>query len=562
MTELRKIKRALISLSDKTGAIEFGKALREFDIDIISTGGTAKAMRDAGIEVTDVSDVTGFPEMMDGRVKTLHPKMHGAFLALRDNPEHVASMREHGIEPIDMIVVNLYPFEETVAKDGVSLEDAVENIDIGGPAMIRSASKNWRDVAVVTDPRLYDELLDELRTNEGSLSLETRQRLAVLAYTRTASYDLAISSYLAKQLSDDELALIEPLNPLQNLAFIESYDAFEEADAQNSLPSEASADGVVPSSETLDIHLAKITDLRYGENPHQHAALYSSGDPGGIANAEQLHGKEMSFNNYVDAEAAWNLVQDFDETAVAIIKHTNPSGVGIGATNEEAYRRALSTDPVSAFGGIVAFNRTVDATVAASVIDVFSEVIVARGYDAEALEIFRSKKNLRVLKLPTTNNDRRTTIEYKQISGGFLVQDADTLRINPDQLKVVSKRQPTEEELRSMLLAWRVCKHVKSNAIVLANQHQTIGVGSGQMNRVDSVRIAAMRAERFDLQIKGSALASDAFFPFRDNVDEAANMGVSAIIQPGGSIKDEDSIAAADEHGLTMAFTGFRHFKH
>jgi phosphoribosylaminoimidazolecarboxamide formyltransferase/IMP cyclohydrolase len=558
MTELRKIKRALISLSDKAGAIDFAKSLKEFGVDIISTGGTARAMRDAGIDVTDVSDVTGFPEMMDGRVKTLHPKMHGAFLALRDNPEHVASMKEHGIEPIDMIVVNLYPFEETVAKEGVSLEDAVENIDIGGPAMIRSASKNWRDVAVVTDPRLYDELLEELRTNEGSLSLETRQRLAVLAYTRTASYDLAISSYLAKQLSDDELALIEPLNPLENLIFIESEEFLE----SGSHKSEPGAVVTGDFQDAIDIHLAKITDLRYGENPHQKAALYSSGESGGIANAEQLHGKEMSFNNYVDAEAAWNLVQDFDETAVAIIKHTNPSGVGIGANNEEAYRRALSTDPVSAFGGIVAFNRTVDPTVAASVIEVFSEVIVAPDYDAAALEIFQGKKNLRVLKIPKTNHEPRTAIEFKQISGGFLVHDSDTLRINPDQLRIVSKRQPTDAELRSMLLAWRVCKHVKSNAIVLANENQTIGVGSGQMNRVDSVRIAAMRAERFDLPIKGSALASDAFFPFRDNVDEAAKLGVSAIIQPGGSIKDEDSIAAADEHGLTMAFTGFRHFKH
>ncbi|PYT00574.1 MAG: bifunctional phosphoribosylaminoimidazolecarboxamide formyltransferase/inosine monophosphate cyclohydrolase [Acidobacteria bacterium] len=553
MTELRKIKRALISISDKTGAVDLAKALREFGVDIISTGGTARTLRDFGIDVTDVSDITGFPEMMDGRVKTLHPKMHGAFLALRDNPEHVASMTEHGIEPIDMVVVNLYPFEETVAKEDVSLEDAVENIDIGGPAMIRSASKNWRDVAVVTDPRLYEGLIEELRRNEGSLSLETRQRLAVLAYTRTAGYDLAISSYLAKQLSDDELALIEPLNPLQNLMFIESDDVLEDA---------ASADGVVLSSDTLDIHLAKITDLRYGENPHQHAALFSNGDPGGIANAEQLHGKEMSFNNYVDAEAAWNLVQDFQDTAVAIVKHTNPSGVGIGSTNEEAYRRALSTDPVSAFGGIVAFNLKVDAAVAALVIEVFSEVIVAPEYDHEALEIFRSKKNLRILKLPATNNEQRTTPEYKQISGGFLVQDSDTLRIDADQLKIVSKRPPTEAELKSMLLAWRVCKHVKSNAIVLANEYQTIGVGSGQMNRVDSVRIAAMRAERFNLPIKGSALASDAFFPFRDNVDEAAKMGVSAIIQPGGSVKDADSIAAADEHGLAMAFTGFRHFKH
>jgi phosphoribosylaminoimidazolecarboxamide formyltransferase/IMP cyclohydrolase len=542
MTQLRKIERALISLSDKTGAVDFATNLAEHGVEIISTGGTAKALRDAGLKVTDVSEVTGFPEMMDGRVKTLHPKIHGAFLALRDNENHVASMDEHGIEAIDMVVVNLYPFEATIAKEGVSLEEAVENIDIGGPAMIRSASKNWRDVAVVTDPRLYDELLEEMGSNDGALSLETRQRLAVLAYTRTASYDIAISSYLAGQLSDDELARIEPLNPLQNLAFIES-------------------DEIEDSADDIVLHLAKVTDLRYGENPHQKAALYTAGESGGIANAEQLHGKEMSFNNYVDAEAAWNLVNDLGERAVAIIKHTNPSGVGVGDTNEEAYRRALSTDPVSAFGGIVAFNRNVDADVAKSVIEAFSEVIVAPDFDEDAIEIFKSKKNLRLLKLPT-NNDRRTPIEYKQISGGFLVQDADTHKISDSDLKVVTKRQPTGQELKALLLAWSVCKHVKSNAIVLANDVQTIGVGSGQMNRVDSVRIAAMRAERFDLPVKGSALASDAFFPFRDNVDEAARMGVSAIIQPGGSVKDDESIAAADEHGLAMIFTGYRHFKH
>jgi phosphoribosylaminoimidazolecarboxamide formyltransferase/IMP cyclohydrolase len=508
------------------------------------------------LKVTDVSDVTGFPEMMDGRVKTLHPKIHGAFLALRDNPEHVNAMTTHGIEPIDMVVVNLYPFEETVAKENVSLEEAVENIDIGGPAMIRSASKNWRDVAIVTDPALYDGLVEEMMANDGSLSLETRRRLAVLAYTRTASYDLAISSYLAKQLPLDELDLLEPLNPLRNLTFIESEE-LSSADQEETVYEEG---GSLP--DQVDLHLAKVTDLRYGENPHQSAALYTSGERGGIANAEQLHGKEMSFNNYVDAEAAWNLVQDFDETAVAIIKHTNPSGVGIGEANDEAYRRALSTDPVSAFGGIVAFNTRVDAKVAASVIEVFSEVIVAPDYDAEAIKIVAGKKNLRVLKLRSTNNELRTAIEYKQISGGFLVQDADTHKVTADDVRVVSKRQPTDAELRSMLLAWRVCKHVKSNAIVLANEFQTIGVGSGQMNRVDSVRIAAMRAERFDLPIKGSALASDAFFPFRDNVDEAAKMGVAAIIQPGGSVKDADSIEAADEHGLAMVFTGFRHFKH
>jgi len=500
MTQLRKIKRALISVSDKTGAVDFATKLTEHGVEIISTGGTAKALRDAGLKVTDVSEVTGFPEMMDGRVKTLHPKIHGAFLALRDNENHVASMDEHGIEAIDMVVVNLYPFEATIAKEGVSLEEAVENIDIGGPAMIRSASKNWRDVAVVTDPRMYDELLEEMGSNDGALSLETRQRLAVLAYTRTASYDIAISSYLASQLSDDELARIEPLNPLQNLAFIES-------------------DEIEDSADDIVLHLAKVTDLRYGENPHQKAALYTAGESGGIANAEQLHGKEMSFNNYVDAEAAWNLVNDFGECAVAIIKHTNPSGVGVGDTNEEAYRRALSTDPVSAFGGIVAFNRNVDADVAKSVIEVFSEVIVAPDFDDDAIEIFKSKKNLRLLKLPTIN-DQRTPIEYKQISGGFLVQDADTHKVSESDLRVVTKRQPTGQELKALLLAWSVCKHVKSNAIVLANDVQTIGVGSGQMNRVDSVRIAAMRAERFDLPVKGSALGSDACFPFPDNVGQ------------------------------------------
>jgi phosphoribosylaminoimidazolecarboxamide formyltransferase / IMP cyclohydrolase len=543
MTELRKIKRALLSLSDKTGAVEFAKALADFGVKLISTGGTAKALRDAGLTVTDVSHVTGFPEMMDGRVKTLHPKIHGAFLALRDNPEHVAAMREHGIEPIDMVVVNLYPFEETVAKEGVSLEDAVENIDIGGPAMIRSASKNWRDVAVVTDPKMYSDLIEEMQANEGSLSLETRQLLAFVGFSRTGEYDLAISSYLAEQLAESRR---------------------REGHYENTVTEISSYTFETPYfSERVGIELEKATDLRYGENPHQKAALYLNGVAGGVASAEQLNGKEMSFNNYVDAEAAWNLVNDLDRQAVAIIKHTNPSGVGVGVTNEEAYRRALWTDPVSAFGGIVAFNRTVDAAVARSVIEVFSEVIVAPDYDDGALEIFRSKKNLRVLrvKMPAHNPLGRR-LEYKQVTGGFLVQDEDTHRLDPSKLQIVSDRQPTDVELRSMQLAWQVCKHVKSNAIVLANEFQTIGVGSGQMNRVDSVRIATMRAERFGLSVKGSALASDAFFPFRDNVDEAANMGVSAIIQPGGSIKDADSIAAANEHGIAMAFTGVRHFKH
>ena len=538
MTELREIKRALLSVSDKTGLAEFAKTLADYGVELISTGGTAKFLRENGLEVIDVATVTGFPEMMDGRVKTLHPKIHGAFLALRDNPEHIASMKEHEIEPIDLVVINLYPFEQTIAKEGVSLSEAVENIDIGGPAMIRSASKNWRDIAVVTDPKNYSEIADELAANSGSLSLETRQQLATLAYTRTANYDLAISRYLTH--SSVPLAAAVGLT----------------SKTDNPTKAEFPAD--------VSINLAKVTDLRYGENPHQKAALYRTGESGGIADAEQLHGKEMSFNNYVDAEAAWNLVQDFDDLTVAVIKHTNPSGVGVATTNEEAYRRALSTDPGSAFGGIVAFNRKVDATVAASVNEVFTEVVIAPEFDAAALEVFQTKKNLRVLQCrsPHASSGETLSLEYKQISGGMLIQEKDTYKITQNDLKIVSEKQPSEDEMKAMLLAWQVCKHVKSNAIVIANENQTIGVGSGQMNRVDSVRIAAMRAERFNLPVKGSVLASDAFFPFRDNVDEAAKLGVSAIIQPGGSMRDEESIQAANEHNISMVFTGFRHFKH
>ncbi len=568
MDEPRKIRRALISLSDKTGAVDFARSLADLGVEIISTGGTARALRNAEIPVTEVSDVTGFPEMMDGRVKTLHPKIHGAFLAMRDNPEHVAAMRDHEIKPIDLVAVNLYPFEDTIAKDGVTLDEAVENIDIGGPAMIRSASKNWRDVAVATDPKLYSGILDELRRNDCSLSLKTRQRLAVLAYTRTASYDLAISSYLAGQLSDEDLEFLEPLNPLGDLVFIESEQMSQDDESpgpRTGLP------------EFAELRLAKVTDLRYGENPHQKAAIYKTGEANGIANAEQLHGKEMSFNNYVDAEAAWNLVLDLDELAVAIIKHTNPCGVGLGENNEQAYRRALSTDPVSAFGGIVAFNRAVDAEAARSVNEIFTEVVIAPAYEPAALEVFRSKKNLRVLRMDAPDRVSKTEpvvsnlgsrisdlseFQLKQISGGMLIQTKDDHQITSGELNTVTKKQPTEADIRAMLLAWKVCEHVKSNAIVVTNDVQTIGVGSGQMNRVDSIRIAAMRAERFDLRLSGSALASDAFFPFRDNVDEAAKLGVSAIIQPGGSIKDEEVIAAADEHGIAMVFTGIRHFNH
>ncbi len=534
MTELRKIKRALISVSDKTGIIEFASYLNGLGVETISTGGTAQALRAGGLTVTDVSDITGFPDMMNGRIKTLHPKIHGAFLALRDNHEHIAAMHKHQIEPIDLVVVNLYPFEETVEKAGVSLDDAVENIDIGGPAMIRSAAKNWRDVAVVTDHRLYPEIVAEMSKNDGSLSLETRKAFAAMAYARTADYDRAITTYLVQTS--------EPQKP-------------------------AGAPNKNIFSENQALKLAKITDLRYGENPHQRAALYKTGSEGhGIAGAEQLHGKEMSFNNYVDAEAAWNLVQDSDGLTVAIIKHTNPSGVGRGPTNEKAYRRALATDPVSAFGGIVAFNRKVDAAAASAVIGIFSEVIIAPDYDDEALQILKTKKKLRLLKIdikdPAADGQQSKRLEYKQISGGFLVQEQNIYSLAESDFKTVTDRKPDESELDAMRFAWIVCKHVKSNAIVFGNENQTLGVGAGQMNRVDSVRIAAARAERFGLSLKGSVLASDAFFPFRDNVDEAAKFGVAAIIQPGGSIKDDESIAAANEHGIAMVFTGIRHFKH
>ena len=577
MSELRKIKRALISVSDKTGIVEFAAELNKLGVKIISTGGTARALRDSGIEVTEVSELTEFPEMMDGRLKTLHPKIHGAFLALRDNSEHIASMNRHGIKPIDLVVVNLYPFQKTIEKENVTVEEAVEQIDIGGPAMIRSAAKNWRDVAVVTDTRLYENILEELNETGGSLSLETRRSLAALAFSNTSHYDMLISEYLIGGLSDDEFMSIEAFHPAADSPLFqmldEEFDDFDEFEDEfeDKIENISSGNGnPLFLSETeertekglpefIETGLEKIEDLRYGENPHQKAALYVSDyEFGGIAYAEQLHGKEMSYNNYLDADAAWRLVREFDEPACAIIKHTNPSGVGLGKYNLEAYKRALATDPVSAFGGIVAFNRKVDAESADAVNQVFTEVVIASEYTDEALEIFKKKKNLRVLLAETGD----TAFEYRKISGGMLVQTPDDLKISGEDLRVVSKRQPTGEEIKALLFAWKVCKHVKSNAIVLANEFQTVGVGAGQMNRIDSVRIAAMRAERTELALKDSVLASDAFFPFRDGVDEAAKFGVSAIIQPGGSVRDEEVIEAADEYGIAMVFTGVRHFKH
>ncbi|HWS54518.1 MAG TPA: bifunctional phosphoribosylaminoimidazolecarboxamide formyltransferase/IMP cyclohydrolase [Pyrinomonadaceae bacterium] len=533
---LRKIRRALLSVSDKTGLVDFARALAGFGVEILSTGGTARSLREAGVEVREVSDVTGFPEMLDGRVKTLHPRIHGGLLGLRDNDEHRRAMAEHGIEPIDMVVINLYPFEQTVAREGVTLEEAVEQIDIGGPAMIRSAAKNYRDVAVVVSPADYGRVVDELSHRDGSLSPETRQTLALYAFAHTSAYDEAIFEFL---------------NARQARASVR--EAYAPAGGQGR-DSEASADALPAEVHQL---LAKVCDLRYGENPHQRAALYYAGEAGGVAQAEVLAGREMSFNNYVDADAAWQLVCDFDATACAVIKHMNPSGVGTAATPEEAYRKALATDPASAFGGIVAFNRAVDERAARAVTEIFTEVVVAPGYDDAALEVLKSKKNLRVLR--AGDPAAPEGLDFKRITGGLLVQTRDTHRLDASQLQVVTRRAPTAEETEALLFAWTVCKHTKSNAIVYARAGQTVGVGAGQMSRVDSVRLGAMRAQ---LPVAGSVLASDAFFPFRDGLDEAAKHGVTAVIQPGGSVRDAEVIAAADEHGLAMVFTGVRHFRH
>jgi len=532
----RKIRRALISVSDKTGIVDFARELQTFNVEIISTGGTAKVLRDAGIAVRDVAEVTGFPEMMDGRVKTLHPRIHGGLLGVRDNPEHQAAMREHGIEPIDMVVINLYPFEQTIAREGVTLEEAVEQIDIGGPAMIRSAAKNFRDILVLVSSRDYPDVLSQLRQNNGATDLPLRRRLALRAFWRTATYDGEIFKFLA------------------------SAGAPAGSDSLHGKPN--SSVRIEPADQTelrgeFALILRQASELRYGENPHQEAALYHLGAWDGIAHAELLSGKEMSFNNYVDADAAWQLVCDFDELACAIIKHTNPAGVALGANTEQAYRRALATDPTSAFGGIVAFNRTVDETSARAVVEIFTEVIVARDYEPDALETLKTKKNLRVLRLGRP--EKAAGLEYKQITGGMLVQTRDTHKLKRADLKVVTKREPTEDEMRDLLFAWTVCKHTKSNAIVYARDRQTVGVGAGQMSRVDSVKLGAMRAQ---LPVKGSVLASDAFFPFRDGVDEAAKHGITAVIQPGGSVRDAEVIAACDENNLAMVFTSIRHFKH
>jgi phosphoribosylaminoimidazolecarboxamide formyltransferase / IMP cyclohydrolase len=516
-----RVQRAILSVTDKTGLVDFARKLSALNIELISTGGTAKLLRDSGIAVKDISDLTGFPEMLDGRVKTLHPKVHGGILHRREDPSHVAAVKEHGIEPIDMIVVNLYAFEKTAAKPGVAFEELIENIDIGGPSMIRSAAKNFNDVAVVTSPVDYDAIAAELEKSGGNLSKETKWRLAQKAFAITAAYDSAISSTLEQ---------IKPEN-------------FQLASQPNPFPS------------TLRFSFHKTLDLRYGENPHQKAAMYSDGSGVGVANARQLQGKELSYNNIVDLQAAWDLAQEFDEPVVAIIKHTNPCGTATGKSLAEAYKRALECDPVSAFGGVIGVNRPIDAEAAEEMHKLFLEVIAAPRFDEAAKAKFATKKNLRLVEVVPANQKW----VLKNVSGGLLVQDADVRPLQDADLKVVTKRPPTPEETRSLLFAWKVCKHVKSNAIVYARDGQTVGVGAGQMSRVDSAKIGAMKAQ---LPLKGTVSASDAFFPFPDGVEEIAKAGATAIIQPGGSQRDPEVIEAADRLGLAMLFTGVRHFRH
>ncbi|GGG72620.1 bifunctional phosphoribosylaminoimidazolecarboxamide formyltransferase/IMP cyclohydrolase [Edaphobacter dinghuensis] len=524
LVDLRPVRRALLSVTDKTGLIDFARALASFNVDLVSTGGTARALREAGLPVRDISDLTGFPEMLDGRVKTLHPKVHGGILHIRGNAEHEASVAEHAIEPIDMVVVNLYAFEKTSQKPGVAFADVIENIDIGGPSMVRSAAKNFSDVAIVTSADDYGALTEELKANKGSLSRATRWRLAKQAFAVTAAYDAGIATAL---------------------------ESIEEPSGAAVFSKE------LPQTIRLIEPLAKT--LRYGENPHQKAALYVDGSGKGVAGAEQLQGKELSYNNLVDLDACWDIVSEFDETAVAIIKHTNPCGASTGATVLEAYKRALEADPVSAFGGVIGINREVDAEAAEEIAKLFVEAIVAPSFTAGALEKFAAKKNLRLVKISPVD----TTRMLKQVSGGLLVQDADRLKVSEAELKMVTERKPTAEELRALLFAWSICKYVKSNAIVYARfadgHGQTVGIGAGQMSRVDAAKFGAMKAV---LPLAETVAASDAFFPFADGLEVVANAGATAVIQPGGSVRDAEVIEAANRLGVAMAFTGVRHFRH
>ncbi|MEL7165924.1 MAG: bifunctional phosphoribosylaminoimidazolecarboxamide formyltransferase/IMP cyclohydrolase [Pseudomonadota bacterium] len=527
MPDLAPLRRALISVSDKTGLEAFARGLAQHGVALLSTGGTARTLREAGLDVMDVSEATGFPEMMDGRVKTLHPTVHGGLLALRDNPEHVAAMQAHDIAPIDLVVVNLYPFEETVAK-GAAYDEVIENIDIGGPAMIRSAAKNHGDVAVVVDVADYDAVLADMAAHDGQTTYALRQRLAQTAYARTAAYDTAVSTWMA------------------------------------------GAVGGVPRRRSFAGTL--VQTLRYGENPHQAAAFYTDGSARpGVATATQHQGKELSYNNINDTDAAFELISEFagKGPACAIIKHANPCGVATGATLEEAYTRAFDCDRTSAFGGIIALNHPLDGPTAQAIAGIFTEVVIAPGADQAALDVFAAKKNLRLLTTDGLADASAASVAFKQVAGGFLVQDKDVGQITADDLKVVTKRAPTEQELSDMLFAWTVAKHVKSNAIIYVKDGGTVGVGAGQMSRVDSTRIAARKAEDMaevmDLPApltQGSVVASDAFFPFADGLLTAAEAGATALIQPGGSMRDDEVIAVADEAGLAMVFTGMRHFRH
>lgn len=520
----KRIRRALLSVTDKTGLVEFAKVLVEFGVELVSTGGTARTLREAGLGVQDISDLTGFPEMLDGRVKTLHPKVHGGLLYIRGNHEHEAAVAMHGIQPIDMVVVNLYAFEKTAAQPGVAFGHLIENIDIGGPSMVRSAAKNFEDVAIVTRVSDYATLTEELKAKHGSLGRATRWRLAKQAFATTAAYDAAIASTLEKM---DEA-------PEPAAAATPDNDA---------LP------------RTLRIVLPQAQALRYGENPHQRAALYADGSGLGIAGATQLQGKELSYNNLVDLDACWELTREFDEPFVAIIKHTNPCGAATGATVLKAYQKALACDPVSAFGGVIGVNRVVDGAAAEEIAKRFVEAIAAPGFTDDAKARFAAKKNLRLVEV----RQAPTRPVVKNVSGGLLLQDADAGRVTEGELDVVTWRPPTADELRSLLFAWRVCKHVKSNAIVYARDGQTVGLGAGQMSRVDAAKFGAQKAV---LPLAGTVAASDAFFPFPDGLEAVAAAGATAVIQPGGSVKDQDVIAAADKLGITMVFTGIRHFRH
>ena len=529
MSGFKPVQRALLSVTDKTGLVEFASALAGFGAELVSTGGTAKALRDAGLTVRDISDLTGFPEMLDGRVKTLHPNVHGGLLYRRDDPAHVAAVAEHGIVPIDMVVVNLYAFAKTAAKPCVTTAELIENIDIGGPSMLRSAAKNFADVAVVSSAADYPRIIDEMTANAGRLPLETRWRLARAAFATTAAYDSAIAT---------------------TLEALQGEPAADAATLAETMPA------------TLRILSTLKSPLRYGENPHQAAALYTDGTTLGIANADQLQGKELSYNNLVDLDACWALAAEFDPAescAVTIIKHTNPCGVGLGSSVMEAYQRALEADPVSAFGGVIAVNRMVDGTAAQEMAKLFVEAIVAPGFTPEALTALSAKKNLRVLCLRPSEPKRM----LKQISGGFLLQDEDRATVTAAQLTCPTQRKPTPEETAALLFAWKVCKHVKSNAIVYARLQegfgQTVGVGAGQMSRVDAARFGALKAA---LPLAGSVAASDAFFPFADGLEVVAEAGATAVIQPGGSVRDAEVIAAADRLGIAMVFTGVRHFRH